>query len=111
MQLAGGCASGTLYTVGGGSTKMVFTLAFFMLGSLIGAAHLPWWLAAPSFGSISLLDAWGLWPALLAQLAVFATIAGATLVLRSEEHTSELQSLMRTSYAVFCLKKKTHKDK
>src|SRR3546814_2252005 len=33
---------------------------------------------------------------------------------RSEEHTSELQSLMRISYAVFCLKKKTtdnHKDK
>src|SRR3546814_6341793 len=28
---------------------------------------------------------------------------------RSEEHTSELQSLMRTSYAVFCLKKKTYK--
>src|SRR3546814_1570859 len=29
--------------------------------------------------------------------------------MRSEEHTSELQSLMRTSYAVFCLKKKTKK--
>src|SRR3546814_3989527 len=29
--------------------------------------------------------------------------------LRSEEHTSELQSLMRISYAVFCLKKKTNK--
>src|SRR3546814_6118619 len=29
--------------------------------------------------------------------------------LRSEEHTSELQSLMRISYAVFCLKKKTSK--
>src|SRR3546814_7487584 len=28
---------------------------------------------------------------------------------RSEEHTSELQSLMRISYAVFCLKKKTQK--
>src|SRR3546814_8145615 len=28
---------------------------------------------------------------------------------RSEEHTSELQSLMRNSYAVLCLKKKTHK--
>src|SRR3546814_10189230 len=28
--------------------------------------------------------------------------------LRSEEHTSELQSLMRISYAVFCLKKKQH---
>src|SRR3546814_5227730 len=30
---------------------------------------------------------------------------------RSEEHTSELQSLMRISYAVFCLKKKTNKIK
>src|SRR3546814_3338097 len=29
---------------------------------------------------------------------------------RSEEHTSELQSLMRTSYAVFCLKKKYNKE-
>src|SRR3546814_9895664 len=34
------------------------------------------------------------------------------LLCRSEEHTSELQSLMRISYAVFCLKKKiTHKYK
>src|SRR3546814_1677874 len=32
-------------------------------------------------------------------------------VLRSEEHTSELQSLMRISYAVFCLKKKKKKSK
>src|SRR3546814_4910737 len=30
---------------------------------------------------------------------------------RSEEHTSELQSLMRNSYAVFCLNKKKHKKK
>src|SRR3546814_9040801 len=33
--------------------------------------------------------------------------AGAGAADRSEEHTSELQSLMRISYAVFCLKKKT----
>src|SRR3546814_3247705 len=32
-----------------------------------------------------------------------------TFMERSEEHTSELQSLMRISYAVFCLKKKTNK--
>src|SRR3546814_10799996 len=32
---------------------------------------------------------------------------GGVMNLRSEEHTSELQSLMRISYAVFCLKKKT----
>src|SRR3546814_1850665 len=34
-----------------------------------------------------------------------------TLAPRSEEHTSELQSLMRISYAVFCLKKKNNKIK
>src|SRR3546814_2026071 len=36
-----------------------------------------------------------------------ATGLDAVNLLRSEEHTSELQSLMRISYAVFCLKKKT----
>src|SRR3546814_4925093 len=42
--------------------------------------------------------------ACLADLAARLVTAGHT---RSEEHTSELQSLMRISYAVFCLKKKT----
>src|SRR3546814_3082293 len=32
--------------------------------------------------------------------------AATSIIVRSEEHTSELQSLMRISYAVFCLKKK-----
>src|SRR3546814_2914668 len=36
-----------------------------------------------------------------------ATSIVGIIALRSEEHTSELQSLMRTSYAVFCLKTKT----
>src|SRR3546814_1587568 len=40
----------------------------------------------------------------------FGHLAGAASA-RSEEHTSELQSLMRISYAVFCLKKKKHKKK
>src|SRR3546814_9989923 len=35
-------------------------------------------------------------------------VAESGLFFRSEEHTSELQSLMRISYAVFCLKKKKH---
>src|SRR3546814_1384007 len=61
---------------------------------------------------------------LMAEFARFATLTDGTVgiavrdlgtgetlayngdTLRSEEHTSELQSLMRTSYAVFCLKKK-----
>src|SRR3546814_5851988 len=40
------------------------------------------------------------------------TVVGRTSIgtLRSEEHTSELQSLMRISYAVFCLNKKKHNN-
>src|SRR3546814_6660415 len=41
-----------------------------------------------------------------ASLLASATVRPASS--RSEEHTSELQSLMRTSYSVFCLKKKKH---
>src|SRR3546814_7718078 len=40
-----------------------------------------------------------------------ASFSGLKLATRSEEHTSELQSLMRISYAVFCLKKKKHNYK
>src|SRR3546814_6736692 len=43
-----------------------------------------------------------------AQTSALVVALGLALTLRSEEHTSELQSLMRISYAVFCLKKKTH---
>src|SRR3546814_6854232 len=41
----------------------------------------------------------------------FFAAAGAYVLTRSEEHTSELQSLMRNSYAVFCLKKKNTTQK
>src|SRR3546814_18777378 len=37
-------------------------------------------------------------------------VSGLVMHCRSEEHTSELQSLMRISYAVFCLKKKKYKN-
>src|SRR3546814_8827970 len=40
-----------------------------------------------------------------------APVSRSTTLARSEEHTSELQSLMRTSYAVFCLKKKKRNSK
>src|SRR3546814_5500361 len=43
-----------------------------------------------------------------AVLLLFGVAHAVLLWPRSEEHTSELQSLMRISYAVFCLKKKNH---
>src|SRR3546814_2672785 len=52
--------------------------------------------------------AWGLLPAPpLFGLAPGGVYHAVPVAGRSEEHTSELQSLMRISYAVFCLKKKT----
>src|SRR3546814_7732547 len=45
-----------------------------------------------------------------AHLAPDAGLQAPGASLRSEEHTSELQSLMRISYAVFCLKKKKHQQ-
>src|SRR3546814_4488997 len=43
----------------------------------------------------------------LNRVMLLLTLSSVSLSWRSEEHTSELQSLMRTSYAVFCLKSKT----
>ena len=43
MQLGGGCASGTLFTAGGGSTRMVLVLVFFVAGSVIATAHWDFW--------------------------------------------------------------------
>ncbi len=43
MQFGGGCGSGTLFVVGGGSTRMCITLLFFVIGSVIGTLHLGWW--------------------------------------------------------------------
>src|SRR3546814_5540870 len=55
---------------------------------------------------------YGLWPLRHIRRAIAAMRGGqnnrVTAPLRSEEHTSELQSLMRISYAVFCLKQKNN---
>src|SRR5262249_38162001 len=55
MQLGGGCASGTLYTAGGGNTRMLATLAAFIAGSVAGTAHAPWWSTAPAAQPMSLV--------------------------------------------------------
>ena len=60
MQLGGGCASGTLFTVGAGNARMAVTLAAFILGSVAATRHLPWWLETPSLGRLrcSMRSAW-----------------------------------------------------
>ncbi|HEY5644799.1 MAG TPA: YeeE/YedE family protein [Pseudomonadales bacterium] len=59
MQLGGGCASGTLFTVGGGNVRMIVTLLAFIAGSVLGAWHWPAWQDAPQLAPVSLLEAFG----------------------------------------------------
>src|SRR3546814_2815610 len=90
-----------------------------------GAVHLIDWLLADHRKDMVLKagNPVGMAPVLPALLQCFVTVTRGLLKIRndfaglaplgdrSEEHTSELQSLMRISYAVFCLKKKTQMNK
>ncbi len=77
MQLAGGCASGTLFSAGGGSVRMVAVLAGFCAGAFAGSLHLGWWRALPGAGPVSLGETLG-WPAAIAlQLALLAAVVAA----------------------------------
>jgi uncharacterized protein len=93
MQLGGGCASGTLYTAGGGNTRMLATLAAFIIGSVIGVAHMPWWEKTPAFAPVSLVTTLGLWTALGLSLSVFALITAVTVLVERRRHGARASGL------------------
>jgi uncharacterized membrane protein YedE/YeeE len=88
MQMGGGCASGTLYTAGGGSTRMLVTLAAFIAGSLIGTWHWPAWQGVPGFAPFSLLENFGATVAILISLVMFALVWMATAAWERRQHGS-----------------------
>lgn len=88
MQLGGSCASGTLYTVGGGNTRTVVTLAAFVVGSALGAKHLPWWSSLPHMEPVSLIEWLGWAPALALSLLMMAGVTGVTVLLERRRHGS-----------------------
>lgn len=74
MQFGGGCASGTLFSVGGGSVRMVVVLIFFCAGCFLATFHMGWWWSLPDMGAVSLGKTLG-WPAAIGlQLAVLAAV-------------------------------------
>ena len=84
MQLGGGCASGTLYTAGSGNTRMVITLAAFILGALVSTRHALFWAGVPALQPVSLLRSLGSAGAVLATLVICGGIAlGATRLERA----------------------------
>jgi uncharacterized membrane protein YedE/YeeE len=86
MQLGGSCASGTLYTTGGGNTRMLVTLASFVAGSVIGVVHMPWWERTPALKPISLISTLGPLSALAVSLTLFGLIAAATAFVERRRH-------------------------
>ena len=89
MQLGGGCGSGTLFTVGGGSTRMVITLAFFMLGGLLATYNWDFWDGLPRLQSLSF--AWtplGPFGGVLLTLLLLWLIGVATRRLELDRHGS-----------------------
>jgi hypothetical protein len=59
MQFGGSCASGTLFTAGGGNTRMLATLSGFIAGSVIATAHMPFWWSLPALAPYSLVESFG----------------------------------------------------
>ncbi|WP_019954211.1 YeeE/YedE family protein [Yoonia vestfoldensis] len=100
MQLGGGCASGTLYTTGGGDTRSVITLVFFVTGMTLGAWDIERWETLPALPPISLPGTLGLWPALALNLAVLAGIAW-LLTQREKRRTGQVEPLFRRPKASF----------
>jgi hypothetical protein len=86
MQLGGGCASGTLYSAGGGNTRMLATLAAFIAGSVIGTAHMPWWSALPATRPLSLIAMIGAAPGLAVSLVAFALLTVMTVMLERRRY-------------------------
>src|SRR3546814_4843671 len=84
------------------SSDLLKTMNFGSGGNTKAKAWKDIWGSGQGIGSVS-----GVRPVAEFVAELFAQYRDAYRELRSEEHTSELQSLMRISYAVFCLKKKT----
>jgi len=79
MQIGGGCASGTLYTAGGGDSRMMLTLLAFIGGATLAAWAGEWWMEWPALPPTTLQDLVGTWPALAVSLAVFGSVFAASV--------------------------------
>jgi uncharacterized membrane protein YedE/YeeE len=88
MQLGGGCASGTLFTVGGGNARMLVTLVFFIAGSVLGTLHWDSWQSGPSLASFSLLENYGGIGAVGISLIMFGVVWFASAAYEKHRHGS-----------------------
>jgi uncharacterized membrane protein YedE/YeeE len=86
MQLGGGCASGTLYAAGGGSARMLLTLACFVAGATLAAWDSERWQALPALPPLTLPELLGPGPAVLGSLAVLGAVAAWSWLAERRRH-------------------------
>lgn len=86
MQLGGGCASGTLFTAGGGNARMFVTLFFFIVGSVLGTINFDWWGSLPALPPTALFQTFGAAGGIALSLAIFAAIAAMTVVVEKRRN-------------------------
>ena len=86
MQLGGGCASGTLFTAGGGNARMLVTLFFFIVGSVLATINFSWWTSLPALPPISFVQSFGALGGIALSLLIFAAIAGITVLFEKRRH-------------------------
>ena len=86
MQLGGGCGSGTLYTAGGGSLRMIVTLAAFILGSVVATANPLGWMSWPALAPVSIIATAGLPASLLIAALLLATAYAAARTVETRAH-------------------------
>lgn len=86
MQLGGGCASGTLFTAGGGNMRMFITLAAFIAGSVLGTWQWSMWQGVPGVAPFSLAEKFGTVWAILISLGLFAAVWFATMGYEVKRH-------------------------
>jgi uncharacterized membrane protein YedE/YeeE len=102
MQLANACGSGTLYTVGGGSGRMLIALAFFIAGSVIGSLHLPAALELGGIDPVLAANYFGPWGGLAATWASLA-LAGLAAVAIARRRGASFVPLPRIVFGAIAI--------
>jgi len=99
MQMGSGCASGTLYNIGGGRSYSILTIIGFIVGSVIGAYQLGYWLALPSLPPISFAETTGLgyFGGWLINLAIIALVYFIAVYIARKKNPPMMKPLVTVS--------------
>ncbi|MFC4620524.1 YeeE/YedE family protein [Camelliibacillus cellulosilyticus] len=95
MQMGEGCASGTLYHIGGGKSENYITIIGFIIGSALGAFNWAFWTHLPALPPISLATStgFGYFGGWLLQMVIIAAIFAVTLVVERKRKAPKMAPL------------------